>query len=309
MHERQMIALDEVLDRQLPIRLQLETQPAAAAQQAEVVIGPALLQRGEMLGERRGRRVEIDEDDGAPERTLDGDEAVRRLVEPFMRVDAGAAEAGGAHQLAVQRVGPGVVGADHGGALGRGGDELGAAVPADVVEGADLAVGAVHDQQRDAREIHRHLAARSRHVAGDAHADPVLAEGQLALGLEEGRVGVGAAGQADRLAGRAEQPGAHLRRQHAVERVAGRHAAIRCQTRPGEMPLDLLAIPVDELDHPGLQRRRIGAGRVAGGVHAELVALDQGAVFLVGDLPHLGEVLQVVIPALLRIRARPARSC
>ena len=74
-------------------------------------------------------------------------------------------------------------------------DDLRTAMRTGIDEGADLAVGAAHDDQWHAHEIEGEVAARLGHPALVADAVPVAEEDPLAFALIEPRRGVTPSGQ------------------------------------------------------------------------------------------------------------------
>src|ERR1700738_4091801 len=99
-------------------------------------------------------------------------------------------------EAAVESKGPIVVGAlqARAGALAAL-DDLRTAMRTGINEGADLAVGAAHDDQWHAYEIESEVAARLGHPALTADAVPVAEESPLAFTLIEPRRGVTPSGQ------------------------------------------------------------------------------------------------------------------
>src|SRR4029079_3891355 len=66
MHRRQVIALAEILDDQLPVGVDLEAKTSAMSQQRQVAVGPALGEREHIFRQRRRLAVEIDEQQLVP---------------------------------------------------------------------------------------------------------------------------------------------------------------------------------------------------------------------------------------------------
>lgn len=131
-----------------------------------------------------------DEDGAAYGPHVDGHEAVLGLVEVVRHV-------GGPGQAAVQAVGPAVVGADqplHGAA--RGVHQLGPAVAAGVVEGAQRALVVAHDQDGGAADVHGHVLAWRRHLAFRGDEQPFAVEHCFQVRLEQRGVRVEGAGKA-----------------------------------------------------------------------------------------------------------------
>ncbi len=167
-----------------------------------------------MTGQRRRLAGQVDEDEIVPGLAADALQPHPRAVDAGAVMVVGTAEAGRADQAAVEPVGPGMITADqHRPAFLRLGHELHAAMPADIVEGVDLIVLIADEKDRQpGRDEGQHIAAMGKLRAGrDPH--PTLGEEALALGLEDGAIGIGRVGQADRIAGRAIDRLDHGRRQ------------------------------------------------------------------------------------------------
>src|SRR5258708_36733893 len=92
----------------------------------------------------------------------------------------------------MEAVGPAVIGAAQGRlALDRRAQYRRAAVPADIVEGANLALAVAQENERHAGRVDRHGVAGVGDLVGESDADPVPAENELALESEERRNGIG----------------------------------------------------------------------------------------------------------------------
>ena len=63
-------------------------------------------------------------------------------------------------------------------------------MPAHVIEPAQLAVGAAHDEQWFAHQFRREVIARLRHLVAMPHHLPAARKNALLLGREDSRVGV-----------------------------------------------------------------------------------------------------------------------
>ena len=175
MHPGQVVVLHEVLGDELPVRLDLVLDPADEALLGEPVAGESLGKIAELVVERGRLGVEAHEDEAAPLVDANRVESVVGLVErldlahvedvllilgnPRLRREERCPQAG-----AVEVVGPRVVGALEEArdlALPLG-DEPGAAVPADVVVRAKLAVAVPADDERAARDLDDDERARAR---------------------------------------------------------------------------------------------------------------------------------------------------
>src|SRR3954471_4888215 len=168
---------------------------------------------GEVL--EQGPRLltgEVDEDEPLPDVEVDGPERGRRAVD-LVLLDHGSGD-----QRPVERVAPGVVGAAqvaaHRALLVVA--DARAAVPADVVEGAELLVLAADHQQALVGELHPHPVAGPGHAFGASDVDPVAVEDPL---LVEGVGLLGVVGRpGQRLADRTRHP---LTVQSVSRRVTG----------------------------------------------------------------------------------------
>ena len=174
-----MVALAVVLHRELPVAGLDDVLLEGDLGLAHVVrldIGSELC--GHLI--EIGRRFvgEADEEQAGERADVHRLEAVAALLEVRTHML-------GMDQVAGQIVGPGVVAADE--VADRGlllVDEPGAAVAADIVEGADLVVVVAHDRDRGLADLDDHDVAGLRHVGLDADIDPVPAEDDLHVGLE-----------------------------------------------------------------------------------------------------------------------------
>src|SRR5208337_5661730 len=107
-----------------------------------------LHQPAQEFGQRRGIRIEIDEDELLPGLHPDGNQSILRAIEP-----AHTFKLGRALQRAVEAIAPAMVRtAQNTGLSLLLGDDRSGVVPAHVVEGAQLAVAAAYDDQRLARK-------------------------------------------------------------------------------------------------------------------------------------------------------------
>ena len=120
-----------------------------------------------------------------------GQRAQRHRPQPVAGEVEAVTHVVGEQQRAVEAVGPGVIAADEIADLAPAvGHELGAAVAADVVKGADLAIVVAQDQQLGVADAEGEDVAGLGHVRLPCHEDPVPAEDQVALGAQDGLAGI-----------------------------------------------------------------------------------------------------------------------
>ena len=180
-----VIALTVVLHRQLPIaRLDqvVLIGNLGLAQIVRLQIGahhPAELV--EVLGRIFG---EADEEQAFERADMDRLQTVAGLVEALAHML-------GMDQLAGRVIDPGMIAADE--IADRRlflVDEARAAMAADIVKGADLAIVVAQNGDRIGADIDDHHVARLRHVRLDADEQPMAAENDLHIGLEDRRIRV-----------------------------------------------------------------------------------------------------------------------
>ena len=184
MRDRAVVALEVVLDGDLPVARELELAPAAEAELLELdsARGEELRQRAERLGERRRLGIRVDEQQRAP--GLDRQLAQADPVELELR----AARCGA--QPAVELVGPRVVGALQRGAVASTRGDERAAVAADVQQGVQLAVAVARDHDRHVSDGGREEVARLRSVLGWAGVLPAVTKDALLLPPQQLGIGV-----------------------------------------------------------------------------------------------------------------------
>src|SRR5919198_85976 len=186
MRDRAVVALEEVLARDLPVRLELELRAEPELERADVEdLRKAPRNVAESLGERRGVGVGIDEHERAP--GVDLGRAQAELVE----LEAGlAVRARRRAQRPVQRVRPGVVRALEGLASPlAGGDDV-AAVPADVHEGPKHAVSRACNYYGNLAGDRGEVGAVFGHLSRMADVLPAAGKDPLALAAKDLGVGV-----------------------------------------------------------------------------------------------------------------------
>ena len=190
-----MQALVVVLDDQLPVRAHVVDDAVA---EAEILHAPRAEpggKRAELRLERRGLRIEIDEDVPVPQRGADPVQRVVGLAEVRHFVHVRRAD-----QAAVEVVGPGVIRAlDAAGERAvRLGAQLRAAVPADVVERVDGGRAAGDDDPL-AEQLADEEVSRVPDLLGAPGAHPHAREQPLHLAVEARPVDVVARRQRARV--------------------------------------------------------------------------------------------------------------
>ena len=182
-HGRAVQALVVVVDQDLPVGLHLGHGAVADPQRRQVEARQR--QRREVLVcqrllERHRVGVEVDEQEALPDGDLDRPQA------QGVAVDLVLAHVGRADQAAVEGVCPGVVGALDGALQAAGGvvAEPRAAVPADVVEAAQLALLGAHHDHALAGHVDRHEVAGLVQALVAAGVEPGAREHPLALEVE-----------------------------------------------------------------------------------------------------------------------------
>ena len=191
-----VVALVVVLHDDLPVRRELVLVARPEHQGLRRVVVDREARVADPLGERLRVAARVEEEPAVPrlERHLHQREALSRDVE---------LEARRRTQVALQAVDPGVVRAPDPAlrAVLPHGEELVAAMPADVVERPERPVVTSHQQERLAPHLHRGLVARVREleVALAPHAHPAALEEVPLLPGEDLRRAVGVAGERQRL--------------------------------------------------------------------------------------------------------------
>src|SRR5262249_4556899 len=158
---------------------------------------PALENLGVDLLERRRAAVDVDEDDIPPDMAADPDQAQLRCVHIWMRVPPKAAAMRRRAELAVQAVGPAMVGAADGAAdLGGRCNQDHAAMAAGILENADAAIPVAHEQKRHSEEVDRPGIAGFENVLAEPDAGPVREQDRPLLLGENAGIDVMFVGQA-----------------------------------------------------------------------------------------------------------------
>jgi hypothetical protein len=209
-----VVALVVVLGDQLPVGLDRVAQATAHAQRLQRIAAQPLGNEPELVGQgHRPLRGQVEEHEPAPGRHPDRVEPEGGLVEA---VDLLAP--GGAEQVALQPVGPGMVGAAQrpglagwGGlgasrAGGRAGDDLGATVAADVVVGPQFPRPGPDQQDALAGDLDHHQRPRPLDLVGPPGAEPLAEQQPFPLPLEGRPVEVPGRGQRTLEAGHTRSP-------------------------------------------------------------------------------------------------------
>ena len=194
MHVRDVVALEVVVDVDLPVAVDVVADAAVVAVAFEVAIGAQALVDALDEGIEVGRVGFVDGGEHQALPHAHGELRQLDLADVEVR--------GGAHfrrraQRAVQRVGPAVVAAAQ--RLRRQAVALRqrtGAMAADVVEDADLAVGAAHGDHRQAGEIADDVVAGVLQLAHVREELPAAIEDQRAVERDRRGVGVVARGNA-----------------------------------------------------------------------------------------------------------------
>ena len=191
--DRAVVALEVVLDADLPVRRECPRRAAAERERAEVdaALRDERRHLAEHVGKRRRVRVGVHEHERPPGVDGGGQEPELRGVEPRLAVAARDLP-----QRAVEVVRPRVVGALQRRAAARAGEHGMAAVAADVHERAQHAVVAAHHEQRHGTGVGGQVAAGRGDLVRPPRVLPAAPEDALLLAGEDLRVGVPARGQA-----------------------------------------------------------------------------------------------------------------
>src|SRR5579871_6437401 len=117
---------------------------------------------------------------------------MERLERIVLAPEAHAIHMRGAHEPAVERIGPTMIGTQNTRAKCSfgGGTQAGAAMAADVIKGADGGIGVAHDDQAFAREIAQEVVAGVGDDVGAPGAEPAAGEESFNFVLEPSGIGV-----------------------------------------------------------------------------------------------------------------------
>ncbi len=190
-----VIAVVVVLEHHLPVPgVPRGRAGAGAVGGGEAVAGDGVLHRGQARGQGRGVHVEVDEDEAQPGLHLEAGQVDLPLVEI-----AGPLHRRRVHQMAVQAIGPVVVGAQEAARVARAFGHQHAPVLADRRHGHELALAGAGHQDGLADDAGGEVVAGFRHPALAADAEPFVIEHRLFLELVESGVDVAGRGQGLRL--------------------------------------------------------------------------------------------------------------
>ena len=200
MRDRDVVALDVVLDDDLPVRRLAIAAGSKGRQRLDSVGSEPLRQVADQLAQRRGVVVEVDEHQAAHLLDADGVQAEAALVEPL----AERLALGNADQTAVEAVRPAVIAAaDRALALSGAAQQARGAVAAHVPVGAELAALIADDEHRLGAGLGREVTTGSRQRGHVARELPRSLKDQLVLGVQQPLVEV----QARREGGAGERVG------------------------------------------------------------------------------------------------------
>ena len=191
-HRRAVVALDSVLDEDLPVRLH-GIDPVLAefpVGEAEVALARERLECRMHVEQARRGDVGIDDDEAAPDVDGDGDEREVGALEVHL-----AGHARRVLELAVERVRPAVVAALQKLAATVLHRHRMRAVPADVDEAVELALGVARDHDGHAARAADHVVAHRGELGLGAEQRPAVREDPLILELGHVRIGVPAGRQ------------------------------------------------------------------------------------------------------------------
>ena len=213
MRGRAVVALEEVLRADLPVRLVLRLGPLKEAQGADVdaglrdPVGDAV----EELRERRGVGVRVDEEEGAPRLQPKRHEAELVGLDSAFAVRPRRRE-----EAAVEPVRPRVVRALQRRALAAALADHRASMPADVEEGAQHSLAVAHEDHRHVAHARRPEGSRLGELARVPDVLPRAPEDPLPLELEHRRIRVPAPRQRARA----------VHRRHAATLARARRVAM-----------------------------------------------------------------------------------
>src|ERR1700730_232388 len=141
MHDRRVVVLHRVLEIDFPVAGEVVLAPAHADHVGQAIGLELLREVTEILPQSASCRAESDEDEAVPGLEPDRVESVGALVEV-----PGLLHARGADQVAIQTIGPAVIRTDDAATIPLAVEHAGAAVPARVCEGANLARAIAGDE-------------------------------------------------------------------------------------------------------------------------------------------------------------------
>ena len=185
--DRDVVALDVVLDDDLPVRRLAITGWSKRGQRVDPVGRQALREIADEVAQRGGAVVEVDEHEPAQLRNPHRVQPEPALVELL----AERLPLGDADQAAVEAIRPAVVAAaDRALALTGAAQQAGGAVAAYVPVGAELAAVVADDEHRLGARLGGEVAARTRQRGDVTRELPRPLKDQLVLGVEQSLVEV-----------------------------------------------------------------------------------------------------------------------
>ena len=187
MHGRQMVALEEILDQALPVRLPFLVAGKNHTHVLDVHVPDHGFERthGFRFGKRLRPRAQVDEDKSVP-----GFAGETRQPAFAQEIIVAFVDFGRAHERTVEIVSPGMVGAGEllrvAGAL----RDRHRTVSADIGHRDDTIGSAAHDEQRFAHQFRGHVVADVRDFLLAPEADPFHAKQLFALDFEKFGAGI-----------------------------------------------------------------------------------------------------------------------
>ena len=192
MHRPAMVALEIILAVGLPVHGDVAVLRHEIVLLFERIVGRHVMDRAKPFDQARAAALQSNEDEAAPFLGVDGIEAPGPGIE--IRV---AAEIGRLVQPSVALIAPAMIGADDKltAMAGAVGEELRAAMTADIVEGADFPVVVADPENRIAGDSSGHRVAWIGQPLGPRKQHPVLRENLAPLALELRGIAIGAGGR------------------------------------------------------------------------------------------------------------------
>ena len=254
MADRHVVALEEVVDRVLPVDGKHGRSRLVAHEPLGAIGREPLRERAERGLERLGLGREVREHEPGGDADVHGPEAVLVAVEPG---EAGLL--GHGKEPAVEAVRPAVVrAADRLAAVAGAVEDPGGPVPADVREAAQLAVGSLDNGDRLAGDAHADVVARLLELRDVSDEQPLAAPDRAPLGpVELGRAVDPGRERADRLGAHAAFPFASLA---GPQLPCGSRDEVAVQVARRPQAEQHLAAPlVDAGGQPARRRPRVDA--------------------------------------------------
>src|ERR1700733_3437357 len=190
MHAGQVVTFEIVIHIRLPIALHLISPAFEQFHPGKMKLLGLLRQFAQALAQRTRILIQVHEDETEP--LLDPH---RRQSKVFRTKSFDAFNLGGAEQRSIETVGPSVISAAKYFAGTAAFGRRTGAVPAHVIEAAQLAVAIANDQQRLADQLGRKVVAGVCHLVAMPHHLPAPHKDSLFLGRKRIRLGVEMRGQ------------------------------------------------------------------------------------------------------------------